>query len=109
MFAGTGLHLLNGTCFGIAYTLIVAPRGGSTPTRAAMYGIGWGIFLEMFQLMLYPGWLNVRYYTEFATISALSHVVYGLTLAGAARNLLGRALLPGPAGASHASHGEGDG
>jgi len=90
MIAGTALHLLNGTCFGIAYTLIVAPRGGSTRTRAALYGIGWGLFLEMFQLMLYPGWLNVRYYTEFATISALSHVVYGLTLAGAVRNLLTR-------------------
>jgi hypothetical protein len=90
MLVGTGLHLLNGTCFGIAYTLIVAPRGGATWTRAALYGIGWGLFLEMFQLMLYPGWLNVRYYTEFATISALSHVVYGLTLAGAVRNLLAR-------------------
>ncbi len=104
MLAGTGLHLLNGTSFGIAYTLIVAPRGGSTRTRAALYGIGWGLFLEMFQLMLYPGWLNVRYYTEFATISALSHVVYGLTLAGAARNLLGRTLRPGTAGASQSSH-----
>jgi hypothetical protein len=104
MLAGTGLHLLNGTSFGIAYTLMVAPRGGSTLTRAALYGIGWGLFLEMFQLMLYPGWLNVRYYTEFATISALSHVVYGLTLAGTARNLLGRALRPGTAGASQSSH-----
>jgi hypothetical protein len=104
LLAGTGLHLLNGTCFGVAYTLIVAPRGGSTRTRAALYGVSWGLFLEAFQLTLYPGWLNINYYTEFATISALSHVVYGLVLAGAARSLLGRANRSRAVGASRSSH-----
>ena len=49
----------------------------------------WGLFLETFQLTLYPGWLDIRTYSEFATISALSHVVYGATL-----GLLARAILP---------------
>lgn len=107
MLTGTGLHLLNGMCFGIAYTLLVAPGGGSTWTRAAAYGVSWALFLETFQLTLYPGWLNVRFYTEFATISALSHVVYGLTLAAMTRLLLGRFLVSRPAEVSPIHHAAG--
>jgi hypothetical protein len=89
LVAGTAFHLLNGTSFGVAYAFLFARDGRSTLRRALLTGIGWGLFLEMFQLTLYPGWLDIRLYQEFATISALSHVVYGATL-----GLLARAILP---------------
>ena len=71
--AGAAFHILNGLCFGIAYWLLFG-----------RYGVGaavvWGAFLEVFQLTLYPGWLNIRFYREFAQISATSHLVYGAVL-----------------------------
>jgi hypothetical protein len=86
--AGTAFHLLNGTSFGGAYLFLFARDGRTTLRRALLTGIGWGLFLETFQLTLYPGWLDIRLYQEFATISALGHVVYGATL-----GLLGRSVL----------------
>lgn len=86
--AGITLHLVNGTAFGIAFTVLFAHQGALSARRALLYGIGWGLFLEAFQLTLYPGWLDIRTYREFATITALSHIVYGATL-----GLTGRALL----------------
>ncbi|MBA3688368.1 MAG: hypothetical protein H0W81_06025 [Chloroflexi bacterium] len=86
--AGTALHLLNGTSFGVAYLFLFARDGRTTLRRALLTGVGWGLFLETFQLTLYPGWLDIRLYQEFATISALSHIVYGATL-----GLLGRFVL----------------
>ncbi|MDQ2854476.1 MAG: hypothetical protein M3R32_06415 [Chloroflexota bacterium] len=87
--AGTAFHLLNGTSFGVAYAFLFARDGRTALRWALLTGIGWGLFLETFQLTLYPGWLDIRLYREFATISALSHVVYGATL-----GLLARAILP---------------
>ena len=87
--AGTAFHLLNGTSFGVAYAFLFARGGDTTLRRALVTGIVWGLFLETFQLTLYPGWLDIRTYSELATISALSHVVYGATL-----GLLARAILP---------------
>ena len=81
--AGAGFHLLNGTCFGIAFCLLFGSRG-------VLAGIAWGAFLEMFQLTLYPGWLDIRAYREFAQISAASHVVYGSVLGWCCRQWLGR-------------------
>ena len=86
--AGITLHLLNGTAFGVAFTVLFGREGRLSPASALLFGIGWGLFLELFQITLYPGWLDIRAYREFATISALSHVVYGATL-----GLTGRALL----------------
>jgi hypothetical protein len=48
--------------------------------RGVPGGIAWGVFLEAFQLTLFPGWLDIRAYREFVQISALSHIVYGATL-----------------------------
>ena len=70
---GAAFHILNGTCLGIAFCLLFGRRG-------IVAGIAWGIFLEVFQLTLYPGWLDIRAYGEFAQISALSHLVYGSIL-----------------------------
>ena len=83
--AGTAFHLLNGTSFGVAYLFLFARDGAISRRRALVSGIVWGLFLETFQLTLYPGWLDIRLYQEFVTISALSHIVYGATL-----GLLGR-------------------
>lgn len=81
--AGAAFHILNGLAFGVAFAL-GSRRGGLLP------GILWGLFLEVFQLTLYPGWLDIRAYAEFARISALSHVVYGAVLGlGVRRGLEG--------------------
>jgi hypothetical protein len=71
--AGIAFHLLNGIAFGIAFCFLFGRRG-------IIAGIGWGLFLELFQLTLYPGWLDIRFYDEFVRISALSHAVYGAVL-----------------------------
>jgi len=88
LLAGAAFHLLNGTAFGVAYTFLFARGGNTTWRRALATGVGWGLFLETFQLTLYPGWLDIRLYAEFATISALGHVVYGSTLGAVSRTLL---------------------
>ncbi|MGZ8851262.1 MAG: hypothetical protein ACXW3E_13165 [Thermoanaerobaculia bacterium] len=72
--SGTAFHVLNGTCFGIAYCLLFRRRNVLT-------GIAWGLFLELFQLTLFPGWLDIRAYREFVQISVLSHIIYGCVLA----------------------------
>lgn len=91
--AGIGLHLLNGTAFGVAFTILFLAGGALTPRSALLRGVAWGLFLETFQITLYPGWLDIRAFREFATISALSHVVYGATLGLLARSLVRRALM----------------
>jgi hypothetical protein len=81
--AGTAFHLFNGFAFGVAFCLLFR-RGG------VLRGMAWGAFLEVFQLTLYPGWLDIRAYQEFAQISALSHLAYGATLGWSARTGLDR-------------------
>ena len=85
MGTGTAFHMLNGVCFGIGYCFLFGRRGIAA-------GIGWGICLELCQLTLYPGWLDIRAYREFAQISALSHLVYGSVLGAACRYGLSRTL-----------------
>jgi hypothetical protein len=78
-------HFLNGTAFAVAYCFLFARDGRASLRRALLTGMAWGVFLETFQLTLYPGWLNIQFYAEFATISALSHLVYGATVGLLAR------------------------
>jgi hypothetical protein len=94
--AGTAFHLVNGTSFGVAYLFLFARDGRTSLRRALLTGVGWGLFLETFQLTLYPGWLDIRLYQEFATISALSHIVYGATLGILGRSALGRVFRHSP-------------
>lgn len=77
---GTGFHLLNGVSFGLAYAFVFGRTAVRSGRLALVTGVGWGLFLETFQLTLYPGWLNITTYKEFVTISFLGHIVYGLTL-----------------------------
>ena len=71
--AGMAFHVLNGVSFGLAFCFLFARPGVVT-------GLVWGFFLEVFQLTLFPGWLDIRFYREFAQISVLSHVMYGTVL-----------------------------
>lgn len=71
--SGAGFHLLNGVFFGVAFCFFFGRRG-------VLAGVAWGFCLELFQLSLYPGWLNITFYSEFLQISALSHLVYGAVL-----------------------------
>lgn len=89
--AGIGFHLLNGVAFGLAYAFLFGRLAVSSLRVAIVSGVGWGLFLEAFQLTLYPGWLNIETYREFVTITFLGHVVYGLTLGA-----LGHRFLPWP-------------
>jgi len=92
LLAGGAFHFLNGIAFAVAYTFLFARDGRTTVRRAALSGMGWGLFLEIFQLTLYPGWLNVGFYSEFVTISALSHLVYGAIMGVVARAGLQRVI-----------------
>ena len=78
--AGVGFHLLNGVSFGLAYAFVFGRMAVRSRRLALATGVGWGLFLETFQLTLYPGWLNITTYKEFVTISFLGHIVYGLVL-----------------------------
>jgi hypothetical protein len=86
--AGSAFHFLNGASFGVAYTFMFARDGRTTLRRAMVSGFAWGVFLELFQIGLYPGWLDIRAYSEFVSISAVGHLVYGGALGGVARTLL---------------------
>ena len=78
--AGWTFHLINGTTFGIAFACLFARFGRGSLRAGFVGGIAWGLFLETFQLTLYPGWLSIRFLDEFRQISFLSHVVFGAVL-----------------------------
>lgn len=88
--AGLGFHLLNGVSFAVAFAFLFGRFARSSMGRALATGIGWGLFLETFQLTLYPGWLSIGFVQEFVSISALSHVAYGATLGYLSHRLLPR-------------------
>lgn len=71
--AGAGVHALNGTLFGVLFLLVFS-------TVTYRRGIAYGLTLEVVQLALYPDWLNISNFTEFAAISSLGHFVYGSSL-----------------------------
>jgi hypothetical protein len=79
--SGAAFHLLNGVAFGVAFCLLFR-------RRTLLAGVAWGLFLELFQLALFPGWLDIRSYAEFAQISVLSHVIYGLVLSAVSNRTL---------------------
>jgi Na+(H+)/acetate symporter ActP len=77
---GWAFHLANGTTFAIAFACLFARGGRIGRLRGVATGIGWGLFLETFQLALYPGWLSIGFIDEFRRISFLSHIVFGTIL-----------------------------
>ncbi len=86
--AGIAFHLVNGVTFAIGYCFLLGGHARRGVRIALATGIGWGLFLESFQLTLYPGWLNIRTYQEFVTISFLGHIAYGGMLGYLAHRLL---------------------
>lgn len=80
MAAGLGVHFVNGSSFGVIYA-VGAGRRVDTLRGALMWGVAWGLTLEFVQSILYPGWLRITtVLKEFLVISALGHLMYGLTL-----------------------------
>jgi hypothetical protein len=78
--AGWAFHLTTGTTFGIAFTFLFERWTQRGLGRSVLLGIGWGLFLETFQLILYPGWLNIRFVDEFRQVSFGAHAVFGAVL-----------------------------
>lgn len=78
--AGVGFHVLNGIGFAVAFTQLMSRLAMRSVRWAILLGMVWGLFLEMFQLTLYPGWLSIRFLAEFQTISFSAHLIYGATL-----------------------------
>ena len=77
---GWGFHLMNGCTFAVAYSCLFARDGRISRRRAVAVGVAWGLFLETFQLTLYPGWLKIGFLDEFRRISFGAHVVFGASL-----------------------------
>jgi hypothetical protein len=77
---GWAFHITNGCTFAIAFACLFARDGRISFRRGILSGMAWGVFLETFQLALFPGWLNIRFLDEFRQISFLSHLVYGATI-----------------------------
>lgn len=78
--AGWSFHIGNGCTFAIAYAALFARDGRVSVLRALITGICWALLLETFQLVLYPGWMDIRFLDEFRQISFLSHIVFGMLL-----------------------------
>jgi hypothetical protein len=77
---GGAYHVTNGLLFAVAFTVWLGDRG-------PLWGIAFALFLEAFMLGLYPGWLNIKTFGEFAQVSIVGHVVYGSVLGVLARRL----------------------
>jgi hypothetical protein len=78
----TGLvfHLSNGVTFGVAYAFLFGHWASRRLPVGVATGIAWGLFLETFQLVLYPGWLSIEFVDEFRQVSFGGHVVFGAVL-----------------------------
>jgi hypothetical protein len=71
---GTAYHYLNGVCFAVAYSILFC-------RRLFLYGVLWGLGLEVSMLLVYPNWLPLgRMMAEFTVVSVSGHVGYGLVL-----------------------------
>jgi len=68
--AGWLYHFWNGLSFGVMYTL--------TFTRKHwLYGVAYGIVMEIFMLGLFPLFLRITNKRDFIVMSMLGHMVYG--------------------------------
>jgi hypothetical protein len=77
-FAGWTYHLWNGLSFGVIYTLAVG-RG------RLIYGVAWGLILEVGTLVSYPSFFRFLADSSFLTVSMIGHVTFGLVLGAVAR------------------------
>jgi hypothetical protein len=86
--SGAAFHLLNGVMFAIAYAQFLGAFAARSVRLAVVTGMAWGLFLETFQLVLFPGWLSITFVAEFTTISMAAHLVYGATVGTVVRRRL---------------------
>lgn len=86
--AGVAYHAANGVGFGTAYVFLFRRLGVLT-------GLLWAGVLELLMLSLYPSWLNLQALDEFAGVSIVGHVAYGLVLGWVARYGVQRGRLEG--------------
>jgi hypothetical protein len=79
---GWAFHLSNGATFGMSFAFIFGSRARTSRAWAIALGATWGLFLESFQLSLYPGWLGIppNAVAEFRQVSFLAHAVFGVCL-----------------------------
>ncbi len=76
---GWGFHIWNGLSFALMYTLALG-RG------RILWGIGWGMALELATLATYPSILRLALDREFLLVSLAGHVAYGLGMGATARH-----------------------
>ena len=70
---GVLYHYTNGLFFAVAYAIFFAPRSW-------WIGILWALGLESLMLSIYPGWLHIRAFNEFLSVSMIGHITYGTVL-----------------------------
>ena len=95
---GALYHVSNGTTFGLAFALLFGLWSSRHAGLAVLAGVAWGLFLETFQLALYPGWMNIKFLDEFRQVSFGGHVVYGAVVGLVVRAGIRRVGIGGNAG-----------
>jgi len=73
VIAGWAYHFWTGTSFGLMYALAVGRRNW-------LFGVLWGVFLELCTLGLFPMFIRISSQLDFIVISMVGHVAYGATL-----------------------------
>lgn len=81
LLVGSLFHVLNGVCFGIAYTLAWGRSG-------ARGGLLWALLLELLMVTVYPRWLGLDLSSEFLAVSIVGHAAYGIVLGALARRMI---------------------
>ena len=71
--AGWTYHFWNGISFGIFYSLTFGRRHW-------LFGVGYGIVMELCMLGLFPFFLRVTNKLDFIAVSLIGHMVYGFVL-----------------------------
>jgi hypothetical protein len=75
---GWGFHIWNGLSFAAMYTLTVG-RG------RVLWGLGWGMALEVAMLSSYPSIFRMAMEWPFIFVSVTGHVAYGFAIGLTAR------------------------
>jgi hypothetical protein len=71
--AGWIYHFWNGLSFGVFYTLTFGRRHW-------LYGVGYGLVMELFMLGLFPMFVQVSDRFDFIALSLIGHMFYGAGL-----------------------------
>jgi uncharacterized protein DUF6789 len=71
--AGWGYHYWNGLAFGIMYALMLGRRHW-------LYGLAYGIVMELAMLGIFPLFLSVTNKFDFIAVSMIGHLAYGAVL-----------------------------